>query len=699
MLTIDSFANSLGSYLEPALVQQVKKAYLFAEDAHKGQTRASGEPYITHPLAVASILANMHMDHQCLMAALLHDVIEDTGIPKHIIVKEFDDVVADLVDGVSKLNTMLFESRAEAQAENFQKMTLAMAKDIRVILVKLADRLHNMQTLDALDGEHRRRIARETLEIYAPIANRLGMNNVRIELEELGFRALYPLRSSMIEKAVNRARGNRKEVVGKIQESIEQCLKRDGIEGEIFGRQKHLYSIYDKMRSKRKSFYEIMDVYAFRIIVDKVDTCYRTLGAMHNLYKPVAGRFKDYIAIPKANGYQSLHTTLFGMHGLPIEIQIRTPEMESVANNGIAGHWRYKSTEESPNHMRAREWMKGLLEIQQSTGSSLEFIENAKIDLFPDEVYVFTPLGEIYDLAQGSTPIDFAYAVHTDIGNTCVACRINRHLAPLSATLESGVTVEIITAPGAQPSPAWLNFAITGKARSSIRHALKHQQLGESIALGGRLLNRTLATYNTNLEDIPEETLQRVLKDREAKTMDELLSAIGLGNQMAYVISRQLLALEPDHQEDQHGPLAIMGTEGLVLTYARCCKPIPGDPIIGHISAGRGIVIHTETCRNMHDLRNKPDEVMTVRWEPNVDQEFSVELRLELEYEKGIIAILASTITNEDANIERIGMIEKDARLGIVNVVIAVRDRVHLAQVIRRLRLIKAINRIVRTRN
>lgn len=699
MLTIDSFANSLDSYLEPAHIQQVKKAYLFAEKAHKGQKRRSGEPYITHPLAVASILADMHMDHQCLMAALLHDVIEDTGIPKHTIGKEFDDEIADLVDGVSKLNTMLFESRAEAQAENFQKMTLAMAKDIRVILVKLADRLHNMQTLDALDGEQRRRIARETLEIYAPIANRLGMNNVRIELEELGFRTLYPLRSSMIEKAVNRARGNRKEVVEKIRESIVQCLKRTGIKGEVFGRQKHLYSIYDKMRSKRKSFYEIMDVYAFRVIVDEVDTCYRTLGSVHNLYKPVAGRFKDYIAIPKANGYQSLHTTLFGMHGLPIEIQIRTPDMEMVANNGLAGHWLYKSPEESPNHTRAREWMKGLLEIQQSTGSSLEFIENVKIDLFPDEVYVFTPLGDIYDLAQGSTPIDFAYAVHTDIGNTCVACRINRHLAPLSATLESGVTVEIITAPGAQPNPAWLNFAISGKARSSIRHALKHQQLSESIALGGRLLNRTLATYNTNLDDIPEETIQSVLKDRKAQSMDELLSEIGLGNQMAYVITRKLLSLEDNHHTDQHGPLAIMGTEGLVVTYAKCCKPIPGDPIIGHISPGRGIVIHTDTCRNMHDLRDKPDEIMTVRWDPAVNQEFSVELRLELEYEKGIIAILASTITNEDANIERINMIEKDARLGIVNVVITVRDRVHLAQVIKRLRLIKSINRIVRTRS
>ena len=398
MLTIESFATNLGTYLDPDLIQQVRRAYNFAEEAHKGQKRESGEPYITHPLAVASILADMHMDHQCLMAALMHDVIEDTGIPKHIIGKEFDEEVADLVDGVSKLNTTLFDSRATAQAENFQKMALAMAKDIRVILVKLADRLHNMQTLGALEGDQRRRIARETLEIYAPIAYRLGMNTVRIELEELGFRALYPLRSSMIEKAVNRARGNRKEVVANIRESISACLERDGIQSEVFGRQKHLYSIYDKMRSKHKSFYEIMDVYAFRIIVDSVDNCYRTLGSMHNLYKPVAGRFKDYIAIPKANGYQSLHTTLFGMHGLPIEIQIRTPEMETLANDGIAGHWLYKSNDESGSSVRTREWIRDLLEIQQSAGSSLEFIENVKIDLFPDEVYIFTPVGDILSL-------------------------------------------------------------------------------------------------------------------------------------------------------------------------------------------------------------------------------------------------------------------------------------------------------------
>lgn len=701
MLTIDSFATNLGSYLDPSQIEQVKKAYSFAKDAHQGQSRDSGEPYISHPLAVAAILADMHMDHQCLMAALLHDVIEDTGIPKHTLCKEFDDEVAELVDGVSKLSSM-FETRAEAQAENFQKMTLAMAKDIRVILVKLADRLHNMRTLDFLDPERRRRIAKETLEIYAPIAVRLGMNTIRIEFEELGFKAMYPMRSSMIEKAVKKARGNRKEVVSNVRDSIAACLDREGIEAEVFGREKHLYSIYDKMRSKHLSFHEIMDVYAFRIIVKSVDTCYRTLGAVHNLYKPVAGRFKDYVAIPKANGYQSLHTTLFGMHGIPIEIQIRTQEMEMVANNGIAGHWLYKTSDDkaSGSHKRAREWMKGLLELQQSAGNSLEFIENVKIDLFPDEVYVFTPRGEIYELPQGSTPIDFAYGVHTDIGNTCVACRIDRRLAPLSATLESGQTVEIITAPGALPNPAWLGFVTSGKARAGIRHALKNQQHSESVTLGKRLLERTLQIYQKTLADIDPDKLQKVLEDHRLLDLPALLAEVGLGNQMAYVVARRLLTLPEDTEDNPYqGPLAIMGTEGMVVTYARCCKPIPGDPIIGHISAGRGIVIHIETCKNMQELRTRPDEIMSVRWDPDVDQEFSVELRVDLEHEKGMVAVLASTIAVADANVERINMIEKDARLGTINIVLSVRDRVHLASVIRRLRTLKGTNRIIRTRS
>ncbi len=698
--SFDDLSIQLHTYLEPEQVEAVHRAYCFAENAHEGQTRRSGEPYISHPLAVAGILANMHMDHQCLMAALLHDVIEDTGVPKHILGREFDEEVAELVDGVSKLKN-IFQSRAEAQAENFQKMTLAMSRDIRVILVKLADRLHNMRTISYLPAEKRKRIAKETLEIYAPIASRLGMNDIRIEFEELGFRAMHPLRSSMIEKAVKRARGNRKEVVANILETIRAALERDNIEAEVFGREKHLYSIYDKMRTKHKSFSEIMDVYAFRIIVDDVDTCYRVLGAVHNLYKPVAGRFKDYIAIPKANGYQSLHTTLFGMHGIPIEIQIRTRIMDMVANNGIAGHWLYKASDDSASgsHKRAREWMQDLLEIQQSAGNSLEFIENVKIDLFPDEVYVFTPRGDIYDMPQGATPIDFAYAVHTDIGNTCVACRIDRRLAPLSATLESGQTVEIITAPGAQPNPAWLGFAVTGKARSSIRHTLKNQQRSESINLGRRLLERTLKSQNQSLEDIPADRLSAVLSERNYSDFNALLEGIGLGNQMAYVIARQLISDDEVETPDKQKPLAIKGTEGLVVTYARCCKPIPGDPIIGHISAGRGIVIHTETCRNMTELREKPEELMTVQWDPKVNQEFSVELRINVEHEKGIVAVLASTATAVDANIERISLVEKDARLSTVNMVLTVKDRVHLARVIKRLRTQKGITRIVRTKN
>jgi guanosine-3',5'-bis(diphosphate) 3'-pyrophosphohydrolase len=704
MQTIDALATQLTQYLDQNQVDHVVRAFEFAEVAHEGQFRKSGEPYINHPLAVAAILAEMRMDHQCLMAALLHDVIEDTGVPKHQIGSEFDKEVAELVDGVSKLSSM-FHSRAEAQAENFQKMTLAMAKDIRVILVKLADRLHNMRTLGYLAPEKRRRIAKETLEIYAPIALRLGMNQIRVEFEELGFRALYPLRSSMIEKAVRRARGNRKEVVGKILKSIEACLDRDQLGAEVFGREKHLYSIYDKMRAKRRSFTEIMDVYAFRIIVDDVDTCYRTLGAVHNLYKPVAGRFKDYIAIPKANGYQSLHTTLFGMHGLPIEIQIRTHEMEEFANRGIAGHWLYKSqdTAASPGHKRAREWMQGLLELQQSAGNSLEFIENVKIDLFPDEVYIFSPMGEIYELPQGSTAIDFAYAVHTDIGNSCVACRIDRRLAPLSTALESGQTVEIIRASGALPNPAWLSFIVTGKARSGIRNALKEQQLNESIILGRRLIDRALATLNRRLDLVSESAMTSVVERAKLTHFDDLLAEIGLGNQMASVVARRLVEDQPGTPEhstgDAQGPLSIKGTEGLVVNYARCCRPIPGDPIIGHLSAGRGIVIHLESCKNMSELREKPEEMMAVRWEDQLDQEFAVELRAELEHEKGLIAVLASTITGADANIDRISIIERDAHLATVNLVINVSDRVHLARVIRKIRHIHNINKILRVRS
>ncbi|MEE3171765.1 MAG: bifunctional GTP diphosphokinase/guanosine-3',5'-bis pyrophosphate 3'-pyrophosphohydrolase, partial [Pseudomonadota bacterium] len=673
--TIDSLADDLSSYLGKDQINNVRRAYYYAEQAHEGQLRHTGDAYVTHPLAVASILSEMHMDHQSLMAAMLHDVIEDTGVTKTAIKSQFGNTVADLVDGVSKLNKITFSSHAEAQAENFQKMAMAMAKDLRVILVKIADRLHNMRTLEVLTSDKRRRIGRETLDIYAPIANRLGMNNVRVEFEELCFTALYPMRARRINAAVKRVRGNRKEIVLQIQTSLEACLEREGLPGRTIGREKHLYSIYEKMRSKHKSFSEIMDVYAFRIVVSSVDACYRVLGAVHSLYKPVPGRFKDYIAIPKANGYQSLHTTLFGMHGVPIEIQIRTEEMEAMANNGIASHWLYKSSDDLPSnaHIRAREWVNGLLDIQKHAGNSLEFIENVKIDLFPDEIYVFTPKGTIFELPAGSTAVDFAYAIHTDVGSSCVACRISRRLAPLSEPLQSGQTVEIITAPGTQPNPAWLSFVITGKARSNIRHHLKNQKYSESVALGRRLLNKALANFGSNLASVAKENINTVLNQTSLKSLDQLLEEIGLGNRMSYLIAQRLTKhsdidlLENGSKPEQQESLAIRGSEGMVMNYAKCCHPIPGDPIVGHISSGRGMVIHTDDCNNITEIRDNPEKCVAVSWDPNVEGEFSVELRVELENLRGIIATLATTITGAEANIEKISTVERDARFIIVN--------------------------------
>ncbi len=702
MPALDRLSGQLSTYLSSDQVNAVRRAYYYAEQAHDGQLRSSGEHYVTHPLAVATILADMHMDHQSLMAAMLHDVIEDTGIPKEALVAQFGDSVAELVDGVSKLTQMKLGTKAEAQAENFQKMAMAMARDIRVILVKLADRLHNMRTLGALNAEKRRRIAKETLEIYAPIANRLGMNRIYAEFEDLGFKAMYPMRAARIQSAVKNSRGNRKEIVQKIQESIAHCLEREGLPGEVSGREKHLYSIYQKMRGKRKAFAEIMDVYAFRIVVDKVDTCYRVLGAVHNLYKPFPGRFKDYIAIPKANGYQSLHTTLFGMHGVPIEIQIRTKEMEELANNGIAAHWLYKTEEDGRrnNHARARQWVKGLLELQQNAGNSLEFIENVKIDLFPDEVYVFTPKGRIMELPKGSTPVDFAYAVHTDVGNTCIACRVNRRLAPLSQALESGATVEIISAPNTQPNPNWLNFVVTGKARTHIRHALKQQRREESVSLGARLLSKALDNLGVRYEDISEARLQALLKENHQDERDDLLEEIGLGNRTAHVIARRLLSTEESAANPlaTDGPLVIRGTEGLVLNYARCCTPIPGDLIVGHLSAGKGMVVHRDSCKNISELRNNPEKCIPLTWAKDIDSEFNVELRIELAHQRGLIALLAGTISEADANIDKINVDERDGRISVIQLGISVRDRVHLARIIRKLRGLAGVSRITRMR-
>jgi len=710
MFTIDDLADRLGGYLPPDEIQQVKRAFYYAEQAHDGQRRRSGEPYVTHPLAVANILANMHMDHQSLMAAMLHDVIEDTGVSKKALSVQFGKPVAELVDGVSKLTQITFEDKAVAQAENFQKMVLAMSRDIRVIIVKLADRLHNMRTLGALRPDKKRRIARETLEIYARIAGRLGINTIRVELEDLSFQAIHPMRAERIKRAVASARGNRRSAMREIQSSLQQSLDDEGLKGTVIGRQKHLLSIYKKMRDQRKPFAEIMDVFGFRIITEDVASCYRILGVVHNLYKPVPGRFKDYIAIPKANGYQSLHTTLFGQGGMPIEVQIRTREMEAMANNGIAAHWLYKAGQTTHpiaegSHARARAWVKGLLEMQRHAGDSLEFIEHVKNDLFPDDIYVFTPKGDIMELPQGATVIDFAYSVHTDIGNNCIACRIDRHLAPLSTRLESGQTLEIITAPGARPNLAWLNFVTTAKARSAIRHALKHQQQAEAIILGRRLLNKALAPFETSLEELDEGVFAKAFKELDVVSLDALLESLGLGNRMAHVVARRLVDVSNGGNSDyvlsadSEKAVVISGSEGMVINFARCCHPLPGDPVVGHLSVGKGLVVHRSECKNLGDRKNDPEKLFALEWSDSIDEDFPVALRIEIESRRGLVAELAGVVTDADANIERIGIEERDARLSIVNLTLSVKGRVHLARIIKRIRNLSNVGKITRMTN
>jgi guanosine-3',5'-bis(diphosphate) 3'-pyrophosphohydrolase len=725
-LLIGELCDTLAGYLDAAHIAEIRRACDFSTAAHTGQTRQSGEPYIQHPLAVARILAEMRMDHQSILAAILHDVIEDTPTAKEQLVSQFGEEVAELVDGVSKLTQIRFSSKAEAQAENFRKMMLAMVRDIRVILVKFADRLHNMRTLGALPPAKRRRISRETLEIYVPIANRLGMNAIRLELEDLGFAGLYPIRYRVLTEAIRKSRGNRKEVVQKIQAVMEQRLQEDGLPARVMGREKHLYSIYRKMRQKNLPFSEVFDVYAFRIMVDKVDTCYRALGAVHNLYKPVPGKFKDYIAIPKANGYQSLHTVLFGPYGVPIEVQIRSEDMDRVAEAGIAAHWLYKSGDSSgaSAQARAREWLRGLLEMQKNAGNSMEFLENVKIDLFPDEVYVFTPKGEIMKLPRGATAVDFAYTVHTDVGNTCVAAKIDRRLAPLRSPLSNGQTVEIITAPGARPNPAWLSFVVTGKARANIRHYLKNLKREEAIQLGRRLLEKALVGSPLSFEQLPTARWEAAVKELKFANLDDLLESIGLGNRMASLVARYLVT-ETDVQDKASGkrsaalkkvftryvpawlrggdrnhsrPLAIKGTEGMVVTYAKCCRPIPGDPIVGFVTAGRGIVIHVENCKNLTEYRNLPEKWLDVAWESEVQGEFPVEIRMEVANQRGALATVAAAVAEMDANIDNVTMEEKDGRYSTLTLLIEVHDRRHLARVMRRVRSIDMVAKITRTR-
>jgi len=689
-ITIDELTTKLQAYLPAEQVQSVRRAYYYAQQAHDGQKRRSGEPYVTHPLAVANILADMYMDAESLEAAMLHDVIEDTGIPKSALSAQFGDSVADLVDGVSKLTQIQFSSRAEMQAENFQKMAMAMAKDIRVILVKLADRLHNMRTLGALRPDKGRRIARETLDIYAPIAHRLGMNDIRLELEDRGFYAMHPLRARRIDAALKSIRGNRNEIVSKITESIEHCLEQEGHEVQVTGREKHLWSIYQKMKSKHKSFKEIMDVYAFRIVTDSVDRCYRILGVIHNLYKPVPGAFKDYIAIPKANGYQSLHSVLVGMHGVPIEVQIRTKEMDLMADKGLASHSLYKVSDEDSKpapHTRARDWVQGLLQLQQQAGNSMEFIEHVKVDLFPDEVYVFTPKGKIIELPQGATAVDFAFAVHTGVGSRCVAARINNRLCPLSQVLESGQHVEIITATGGQPNPAWLDFVATGKARAAIRHFLKTQRVSESVVLGRRMLDRALYTLSSSLESVPQERLDALVEKYGLKDTEHLLEELGLGNHIPLVIAQLLLSVsEPtgDIEDSGEAPLLVSDSEGMVMSFAKCCRPIPGDQIVGRISPGKGVVVHREECTNIREFIGKTSEITPVAWSSEVKGEYSVDIRVEVENKRGVFANLAALLAEEGGNIDRVDIAEKDAGYAIIDLVVGVRDRVHLASILRR---------------
>ena len=708
MFEFTDLRDELALYLNAQQVTAVADAYLLAANAHKGQKRRTGEDYITHPLAVARILCDMRMDHESIMAAMLHDVLEDTKTTKAMLTEQFGPAVAELVDGVSKLTQIKFENRAEAQAENFRKMLLAMSRDIRVILVKLADRLHNMRTLGVLPVEKRRRIARETLEIYAPIANRLGMNNFRIEFEDLGFSTLFPLRSRALKESIRKARGNRKEIMRMIETTLRQGLQKENFPPDaVRGREKHLYSIYKKMRTKHVSFSQIMDFYAFRILVDDVSSCYRALGLIHQLYKPVPGRFKDYVAIPKANGYQSLHTTLFGPYGVPIEIQIRTHEMHHMAEQGIAAHWLYKSPESSITEAQAsaRNWLKNLLDMQKSAGNSIEFMQNVKIDLFPDEVYVFTPKGDIMELPAGATVIDFAYAVHTDVGNSCVAARVDRQVAPLSRILENGQTVEITAHPQARPNPAWLSFVVSGKARSNIRHFLKNQQRTESIILGERLLNAALADHQLELKAISPGAIQQLLHEIALQSLDELLADIGMGNRTGVLVARRLRELQGikfkradlTKEPAPSSPLLIKGTEGMVVSFAKCCWPIPGDPIIGVVGSGQGLTIHTEGCKNVVMLRSQSEKSVPVCWGECVEGEFQVELRLEVLNQRGVLASIAASIA-ESANIDAIHSEDKDERYSVVTLIVAVRDRVHLAHILRRLRAIKPITKIMRSR-
>ena len=690
--------EKLESYVPPEQVELVVRAYEFGADAHDGQKRKSGEPYITHPIAVAQYLAEMHLDAEAIVAAILHDVVEDTEASLEDIEEQFGSDVAMIVDGVSKLDQIQFRSRAEAQAESFRKMMLAMIEDIRVILVKLADRKHNMQTLGAMPAEKRKRIARETLDIYAPIANRLGINRMKVELEDLGFRHLHPYRYRVLENALKKAQGSQRQIVKMISDRIGKAMHEEEVAGDIIGRQKHLYSIYKKMSEKKRLLSDVVDVYGFRIIVDEVSSCYQILGIVHSLYKPMPGRFKDYIAIPRINGYQSLHTTLFGPKGLPLEVQIRTRDMDRVAESGVASHWLYKADEkeDATPQRRAREWLSNLAELQQS-GTSEEFLESVKVDLFPDKTYVFTPKGDIMPLPKGSTTVDFAYAVHTAIGNRCVAAKIDRQLVPLRTELANGQTVEIITSRGAKPNPHWLSFVRTAKARNAIRGHIKTMRSSESIDLGKRLLDRSLKDLGSSLRKLGKVRMKAALEELGFNNSSELFEQIGLGERLPPLTARFLLGIsEEGEAEPNVASLTIAGTEGMVVSYAKCCYPIPGDDVMGYLTAGRGVVVHRTNCGNLSNFRKQPDKWIAVNWEKNIDREFFSQISIETENKPGVLAEVAATIGDSGSNIEQVSVTSRDDDVSLLTFLLQVHDRTHLARILRNVRAMPAVSRVTR---
>ncbi len=694
--------KNLSSYLNNSQLEQVNKAYLYAANAHSGQFRSSGDPYVTHPVAVAEILAKFKMDEDCLTAAMLHDVIEDSGIPKSFLKKEFNSNVAELVDGVSKLDKISLNSKQEEQAENFQKMVLAMSQDIRVIVLKLADRLHNMRTLEFLSEERQKRIALETLEIYAPIAHRLGMHQIYRELEDTAFEVINPFRSKVLKNAIDKKTKGRKKILSKIESSIKEKMIENEIPCQVHGRRKHLYGIFKKMKKQSKSLEEVMDVYAFKITIDDAMDCYKVLGILHNSFKPIEGRFKDYIAIPKSNSYQSLHTGIMTFDGLPVEIQIRTHDMDELAEFGVAAHWFYKTGHaDNPAQSRARRWVNTLVEVQKNIDDPQDFIDVIKTGLVPNEIYVFTPNGDIVELPKDSTPIDFAFAVHSDIGLHCKGCRINKNLAPLSVPLESGQTINIITDKYPQANPTWLEFVRTSRARSAIRNSTKNLKASKARKYGKNLLEQSLRPHRIKLRNVPKPRMSKLLDAINVKSVRELLEQIGSGQRSSLVVAHQIIQFLDYDQKDliEFSNIQISGSEGLVLSYAACCKPIPGDNIIAHFSNQKGIVIHTERCKNMTALRKDPAHCAPVQWEKDVVGDFSVEIKIISDDRPGLLAEISASISETNSNIVNFRMDPPAGTSIQMFVVIEVKDRQHLAKIMRKLRRLNHVMSVSRIHN